>query len=80
MILVAPTALIVLEPTNAPFSLHPTVGFNGGLKPAGIGYGAWISNPGLVGALLCKATCMSSRTGVFAEFEVENETLIQRYP
>ena len=34
---VVPTALMVFVPTNTPFSLQPTVGFNGGLNPAGIG-------------------------------------------
>ena len=42
MIFVAPTALIVLEPTNAPFSVQPTDGFEGGLKPAGGSHGSEI--------------------------------------
>ena len=37
---VAPTALMVLVPTNGPFSFQPTVGWSGGLKLAGIGDGA----------------------------------------
>ena len=39
MAFVGPLALIVFGPTSGPFSFQPTVGVNGGLKFAGIGYG-----------------------------------------
>ena len=39
MAFVGPLALMVFGPTSGPFSFQPTVGVNGGLKFAGIGYG-----------------------------------------